>query len=54
MSGVCPFYQEHLVQMIGSYELEAGETTPLPKTSDMNQNESAKGGRGKGFPLIKG
>ena len=34
-------------------QLEAGETTPLLKTADMNQNESAKGDRGKGLPSVK-
>ena len=29
-------------------QLEAGETTPLLKTADMNQNESAKGDRAPG------
>ena len=35
-------------------QLEAGETTPLLKTADMNQNESAKGDRDKGLPSVKG
>ena len=34
-------------------QLEAGETTVLLKTADMNQNESAKGDRGKGLPSVK-
>ena len=32
-------------------QLEAGETTT--KMADMNQNESAKGNRGKGLPSVK-
>ena len=50
---VADFFQYVYLYFKDCKQLKAGETTNLLKTSDMNQNESAKGDQGKGLPSAK-